>query len=83
MIINKKLLLGMVKKNYRNYSIDFYKKNNQFKQEDFDTTLYKIEENETTYSENLDFNDLKVKQILEIINSLKYNYQNGFDLIFY
>ncbi|MGQ7947626.1 RNA polymerase sigma factor [Flavobacterium sp. WC2509] len=57
-----------------NYSIDFYKKNNQFKTEDFEKTLYKLEENEIDREEKLDFNDLKVKQVLETIQSLKYNY---------
>jgi RNA polymerase sigma factor (sigma-70 family) len=65
-----------------NYSIDFYKKNNQFKQEDFDSTLYKIVENETVHSENLDFNELKVKQILEVISALKYNYRMVLTLFF-
>ena len=58
-----------------NCSIDFYKKNNQFKSEDFDTTLYKIEENDTASIESSNFNELKVKQILETINTLKYNYR--------
>ncbi|TDE03357.1 RNA polymerase sigma factor [Flavobacterium sandaracinum] len=58
-----------------NCSIDFYKKNNQFKLEDFDTTLYKIEEKESTLTDSTHFNELKVKQILEVINSLKYNYR--------
>ncbi|OOG77705.1 RNA polymerase sigma factor [Flavobacterium sp. A45] len=57
-----------------NYSIDFYKKNNQFKTEDFEKTLYKLEENDIDREEKLDFNDLKVKQVLETIQSLKYNY---------
>lgn len=57
-----------------NYSIDFYKKNNQFKTEDFEKTLYKLEENDSNREEKLDFNDLKVKQVLETIQSLKYNY---------
>jgi RNA polymerase sigma-70 factor (ECF subfamily) len=58
-----------------NCSIDFYKKNNQFKSEDFETTLYKIEESTTDITECNSFNELKVKQILETINALKYNYR--------
>lgn len=58
-----------------NCSIDFYKKNNQFKSEDFENTLYKIEESTTDIAENNSFNELKVKQILETINALKYNYR--------
>ena len=37
-------------------------------------TLYKLEENDIDREEKLDFNDLKVKQVLETIQSLKYNY---------
>jgi RNA polymerase sigma factor (sigma-70 family) len=65
-----------------NCSIDFYKKNNQFKPEDFDTTLYKIEEKESALTESINFNELKVKQILEVINSLKYNYRMVLTLFF-
>ena len=57
-----------------NYSIDFYKKNNQFKSEDFEKTIYKLEGTENYQEEKFDFNDLKVKQVLETIQSLKYNY---------
>jgi len=57
-----------------NYSIDFYKKNNQFQQEDFEKSLYKIEGNENDSTENFDFNNLKVKHVLDAIQSLKYNY---------
>ncbi|WP_115813826.1 RNA polymerase sigma factor [Flavobacterium aquicola] len=57
-----------------NYSIDFYKKNNQFKTEDFEKTLYKLEENDNDREEKIDFNNLKVKQVLDAIQSLKYNY---------
>ena len=58
-----------------NCSIDFYKKNNQFKIEDFEATLYKIEEVTTDINESNSFNELKVKQIIETINALKYNYR--------
>jgi RNA polymerase sigma factor (sigma-70 family) len=58
-----------------NQSIDFYKKNNQFKPEDFEVTLHKIEDIDSDLSMNSDFTNLKVKQILETIANLKYNYQ--------
>ena len=58
-----------------NCSIDFSKKNNQFKIEDFEATLYKIEEVTTDITESNSFNKLKVKQIIETINALKYNYR--------
>lgn len=65
-----------------NCSIDFYKKNNQFKAEDFDAKLYKIEEPIVDNSERNSFNDLKIKQILETINSLKYNYRMVLSLFY-
>ena len=63
-----------LKKIIVNYSIDFYKKNNQFKTEGFEKSLYKLEEIDTCQNEKIDFNDLKVKQVLDTIQSLKYNY---------
>jgi RNA polymerase sigma factor (sigma-70 family) len=57
-----------------NYSIDFYKKNNPFKTEDFEKSLYKLEETETDFDIDFDFNNLKVKQVLDAMQSLKYNY---------
>ena len=65
-----------------NCSIDFYKKNNQFKPEDFDAKLYKIEESGNGILENSSFKDLKVKQILDTITSLKYNYRMVLTLFF-
>jgi RNA polymerase sigma factor (sigma-70 family) len=65
-----------------NYSIDFYKKNNQFPKEDFEKVLYKIEENESDLTEDFDFNNLKVKQILDCIQSLKESYRMVLTLFF-
>ena len=58
-----------------NGSIDFYKKNNQFKVEDFNTTIYKTEDATQNDTDDTNYNELKVKQILQTINSLKYNYR--------
>lgn len=58
-----------------NGSIDFYKKNNQFKVEDFNVALQKSEYSSDTDADATNFNELKVKQILETINLLKYNYR--------
>lgn len=58
-----------------NCSIDFYKKNNRFKSEDFESTVYKIEKVTVDVTESNSFNELKIKQILESINALKYNYR--------
>ena len=58
-----------------NGSIDFYKKNNLFKVEDFNATLHKTEDVILNDTDDNNFNELKVKHILETINSLKYNYR--------
>jgi RNA polymerase sigma factor (sigma-70 family) len=58
-----------------NYSLDFYKKNNAFQVDDLSKSLYKIEENDHLYSENIDLNTLKVKQVLDTILGLKDNYR--------
>lgn len=71
-----------LKKIIVNYSIDFYRKNNNFNQSDFEKTLYKIEDTESVTVEDIDFNDLKVKQILETIQSLKDNYRMVLTLFF-
>ncbi len=65
-----------------NYSIDFYKKNNQCQFDDFEKNLYKIEENNENLIDNSSFNDLKVNQVLETINSLKDNYRMVLTLFF-
>lgn len=64
-----------LKKIIVNYSIDFYKKNNAFQVEDLSKTLYKIEENDSLHSENIDLNSLKIKQVLDTILGLKDNYR--------
>lgn len=58
-----------------NSSIDFYKKNNPFQLEEIERILYKVEETESNIIESIDFNDLKVKQILDAIQCLKDNYR--------
>ncbi|TRX40841.1 RNA polymerase sigma factor [Flavobacterium restrictum] len=65
-----------------NTSIDFYKKNNKIQQEDFEKTLYKIETPETNFVDEIDFTQLKVKQILDAIQSLKNNYSTVLTLFF-
>ncbi|TDW51343.1 RNA polymerase sigma-70 factor (ECF subfamily) [Flavobacterium sp. 270] len=71
-----------LKKIIVNYSIDFYKKNNQFQVEDLSKTLYKIEEDDSFFSESIDFNSLKVKQVLDTILSLKDNYRMVLNLFY-
>lgn len=56
-----------------NYSIDFYKKNNRFLYSDFEQTLYKLEDQHE--SEESDFSDLKINQVLSAIESLKESYK--------
>ena len=64
-----------LKKIIINYSIDFYKKNNQFQFDDFEKNIYKIEDSNENLVDNSSFNELKVNQVLETINSLKDNYR--------
>ena len=56
-----------------NYSIDFYKKNNRFLHSDFEQALYKLEDQHE--SEESDFSDLKINQVLWAIESLKESYR--------
>ena len=65
-----------------NCSIDFYKKNNQFQPEELEKTLSKVVEITSDFTENLNFNDLKVKQVLDTIQSLKDNYRMVLTLFF-
>jgi RNA polymerase sigma factor (sigma-70 family) len=65
-----------------NYSIDFYKKNNRINYGDFEKNLSKIEDSHEKLIDDFDFNNLKVKQILEAINSLKENYRMVLTLFF-
>ncbi len=65
-----------------NYSIDFYKKNNQFQFDDFEKNLNMIEESKQGFDDNSNFNDLKVNQVLEAINCLKDNYRMVLTLFF-
>lgn len=64
-----------LKKIVVNYSIDFYKKNNKFQVEDLSKTLYKIEESDSFFLENIDLDSLKVKQVMDAILDLKDNYR--------
>lgn len=64
-----------LKKIIVNYSIDFYKKNTAFQVEDLSKTLHKVEENDSFFSESIDLNSLKVKQVLDTISGLKDNYR--------
>ena len=65
-----------------NYSIDFYKKNNQFQFDDFEQNLYKIEDINDNIIDDAGFNDLKVNQVLTIINGLKDNYRMVLNLFY-
>ena len=58
-----------------NYSIDFYKKNNQFKFDDIEKNLTKIEDLEENLLDDFKLNELKINQVLTTINSLKDNYR--------
>lgn len=71
-----------LKKIIINYSIDFYKKNTAFQVEDLSKTLYKAEENDSFFSEAIDINSLKVKQVLDAILELKDNYRMVLNLFY-
>jgi RNA polymerase sigma factor (sigma-70 family) len=58
-----------------NYSIDFYRKNNQFQMEDFEKNLYRIEDSNDNLVDDSSFTDLKVNQVLACIQSLNDNYR--------
>ena len=58
-----------------NYSIDFYKKNNQFQFDDNEKNLSKVEDLEENLLDDSKLNELKVNQVLTTINSLKDNYR--------
>lgn len=63
-----------LKKIIVNASIDFYKKNTKFKVEECSDTIQKIEEVDQYQFEAVDFTNLKVQQILEVMNTLKSSY---------
>ncbi|WP_310557521.1 sigma-70 family RNA polymerase sigma factor [Flavobacterium sp.] len=65
-----------------NYSIDFYKKNNRITYDDFEKNVFKIEDSSENITDNLDFKNLKVAQILDAMNSLKENYRMVLTLFF-
>ena len=58
-----------------NYSIDFYKKQSNFKTDDFEKIMYKVEDDVNHNEPDVDFNHLKVNQVLQTIESLKDNYR--------
>lgn len=64
-----------------NESLDNYKKINRNATSPLDDVLYKVEDQETAES-GLDFNTVKVQQILGCIKSLKDNYRIALTLLF-
>lgn len=71
-----------LKKIIVNYSIDFYKKNSRFPQEDFDRVVYKLEEEPEHPNESISFTNLKANQVLDTIGSLKESYRMILTLFF-
>ncbi|WP_027137426.1 RNA polymerase sigma factor [Gaetbulibacter saemankumensis] len=57
-----------------NNSIYHYKKHSKHQVIPLDDVMYKIENNETS-SANIEENNIKVKQVIEVMNSLKENYR--------
>ncbi len=64
-----------------NHSIDFYKKNSAFQLEELDRVIYKVEE-ENTVQPEIEFQNLKVAQVLGAIQNLKDNYRMVLTLFF-
>ena len=58
-----------------NYSIDFCKKANAFKTDDFEKVMYKVDDGSAADDPDFDFKDLKVAQVLQAIESLKDSYR--------
>ncbi|GAA3651911.1 RNA polymerase sigma factor [Flavivirga jejuensis] len=58
-----------------NNSIYHYKKNNKNKEVPLDDVLYKIEDNNNGIDSNYEFTNIKAKQILNTIKSLKDTYR--------
>lgn len=65
-----------------NNSIDFCKKNNKLKFDDFEKNLYKVEDSETDDAYDVNFDDIKVKEILQAIQSLKTSYSTMLTLFY-
>lgn len=65
-----------------NYSIDFYKKNSRFAQDDIEKTLYKLEDGDSEREGDADFIRLKANQVIEAIQSLKDSYRMVLTLFF-
>lgn len=65
-----------------NYSIDFCKKNHKLKMDDFEKNLYKIEEKETDFIEVTHFDEIKIKEVLNAIQSLKTSYSTILTLFY-
>ncbi|WP_333694940.1 RNA polymerase sigma factor [Flavobacterium sp.] len=62
-----------------NYSIDFYKKNSQFNYDDYETKIYKLEDN--SEDESLDYNQIRVQEVLEAMHKLKESYRMILNLV--
>jgi RNA polymerase sigma-70 factor (ECF subfamily) len=58
-----------------NSSIDFCKKKAYFHQEDFSNKLVLVADSCESDSDSTDFTDLKVKQIIEVLHTLKESYR--------
>ena len=63
-----------------NYSIDFCKKQNNFKTDDIENVMYKMEDGLTEEELEADFNHLKANQVMQAIQGLKDNYRMALTL---
>lgn len=58
-----------------NKSIYHFKKNNKYESTSYEDVKYKIESEEQGISNDYEFTNLKAKQVLETLNTLKENYR--------
>lgn len=65
-----------------NYSIDFCKKTNALKTDDFEKVMYKVEDGSAAEEPETDFTNLKAAQVLQAIDSLKDSYRMILTLFF-
>ena len=63
-----------------NYSIDFYKKQYNFKTDDIDSLIYKVSDGSSLEEPETDLNHLKANQVLQAIQGLKDNYRMALTL---
>lgn len=65
-----------------NNSIDFCKKNNRIQLNDFEKSVYKIEDQRNETIDEVNFEEVKIKEVLQAIQSLKASYSTILTLFY-